>query len=60
MFNLTCCAGHTGGNIHLPIKEVGQESLTEAMEQNVGLKESNTPVENERLMQTPLYHTWLF
>lgn len=30
------------------------------MEQNVGLKESNTPVENERLMQTPLYHTWLF
>jgi len=57
VFNLTCCVGRTGGDFHLPIKGVEQESLTEATEQNVGLKELNTPVENKRLMQTLLCRT---
>lgn len=35
--------GRTGGDFHLPIKGVVQESLAEAREQNVGLKEFGTP-----------------
>ncbi len=49
--------GSAGGECHLPIKGVGQESLAETTAQNVGLKEPNMPAEREHLMQTLLRGT---
>lgn len=56
MFNLTCCVGCTGGDFHLPVKGVRQESLAKATEQNVGLKEFNTPEDNALIANPALPH----
>lgn len=49
--------GSAGGDCHLPIKGVGQDSLAETTAQNVGRKELNMPAESEHPMQTLLRGT---